>query len=38
MIIHTKLTIEGNALYTLTIQHNTKAKAFNATHGSKLNC
>ena len=38
LIIHTKLTIEGNAQYILTTQHNIKAKALNATHGSKLNC
>ena len=35
-IIHTKHTIEGNAQYIPTTQHNIKAKALNATHGSKL--
>ena len=38
LIIHTKLTIEGNAQNILTTQHNIKAKALNATRGSKLNC
>ena len=38
LIIHTKLTIESNAQYIQTTQHNIKAKALNATHGSKLNC
>ena len=38
LIIHTKLTIEGNAQIIPLTQHNIKAKALNATHGSKLNC
>ena len=37
-IIHTKLTIEGNAQIIPLTQHNIKAKALNATHGSKFNC
>ena len=37
LIIHTKLTIEGNAQDIRAKQHNIKAKALNATHGSKLN-
>ena len=38
LIIHIKHTIEGNAQNILATQHNIKAKALNATHGSKLNC
>ena len=37
-IIHTKITIEGNAQYILATQYKIKAKALNATHSSKLNC
>ena len=29
LIMHTKLTIEGNAQYILTTQHNIKVKALN---------
>ena len=31
------LTIEDKAQYMLATQHDIKAKALNATHGSKLN-
>ena len=38
LIIHIKLTIEGNAQYILTTQHNMQAEALTASHGRKLNC